>query len=202
MFRRRGTNNTHRGFKRTFVSNQFLSLNNRLKSCLLFSCLCLCWHIAFLLGTLPSPTVDCVAFDWRPGGHEHNTRTPAHQWWAGEVALHPCFIYTVYTVKQDQISVNWNSKRPNMQAETGQSWWPASFILCTSLLPAVFFWESAGCVAKSRCTMWSKPCWDEALPDMCLKSRGSLVLSDMCQKSPGLEGCQLCLKLCHTTRPW
>lgn len=35
------------------------------------------------------------------------------------------------------------------------------------------------------------PCGACVLPDMCLKSQGVLGLLDMCQKSPGLEGCQL-----------
>lgn len=81
-------------------------------------------------------------------------------------------------------------KATHAMAETGQSWWVASSILCTSSLQ--FF--GGCCVARSRCTMWSAPWWDEASPDMCLKSQGLGRLSDMCQKSPGLEGCQLRLK--------
>lgn len=39
-------------------------------------------------------------------------------------------------------------------------------------------------VARSWSNMLSEPWRDKALPDMCLKSQGSLRLSDMCQKSP------------------
>lgn len=50
------------------------------------------------------------------------------------------------------------------------------------------FLQGFFCVARSRSNMLSAPWWDEALPDMCLKSQGLLRLSDMCQKSPASRG--------------
>lgn len=76
-------------------------------------------------------------------------------------------------------------------AETGQSWWAASSIPCTRLLPAVL----------RRLPDQDAPCGERRGPggmkrcQICVwKSRGLLRLSDMCQKSPGLESCQLRLK--------
>lgn len=76
-------------------------------------------------------------------------------------------------------------------AETGQSWWAASSVPCTRLLPAVL----------RRLPDQDAPCGERRGPggmkrcQICVwKSRGLLRLSDMCQKSPGLESCQLRLK--------
>jgi len=80
----------------------------------------------------------------------------------------------------------------NATAESGQSGGVASSILCTSLLSRS--WEAV-VLPDQDAPCGAKPWWDEAFPEMCLKSRRLPGLSDMCQKSPGWEGCcQLRLK--------